>query len=141
MKRWSVALTAVVLAVGVSACGRHRGHDPEKMNQVATARLEDALDDLDATDAQRRELLALKDQLFAQGKVAFAENRQTRDAFLAALESPSPDAARLHALVDTRAEAMRAFAHQAVDAAVKAHQTLTPEQRAQVAKKVRRHAR
>ncbi len=55
---------------------------------------------------------------------------------LAQWESANPDRARLHALVDQRIDAMRAFAHQAVDAGIEVHGVLTPEQRAKLEKKV-----
>ena len=46
---------------------------------------------------------------------------------------------RALALVDARIDAMRTMAHEAVDAAAEVHATLTPEQRAQVSKRLRRH--
>ena len=47
-----------------------------------------------------------------------------------------PDAKKLHALVDERVDEMRALAHQAVDSAIELHGVLTPEQRAEIAKRV-----
>jgi protein CpxP len=43
----------------------------------------------------------------------------------------------VHALVDARMDAFRAFAHKVADAALEAHRILTPEQRQQVTTEVR----
>jgi Spy/CpxP family protein refolding chaperone len=53
------------------------------------------------------------------------------------LSSDSPDAQKLHALVDARIDAMRAFAHKITDAALEVHGTLTPQQRKELATEFR----
>ncbi len=128
----------VVLAGWGGRCGHHRSHDPAEMAAFVTDRVDDTLDDLDATDAQRQQIHAIKDRLLTKG----AALHQGREAFhgevLTQWQSANPDRARLHALVDERFEAMRALAHEAVDAGVEVHGVLTPEQRAQLTKKVER---
>lgn len=82
MKKILIAVAAV--AVGLVALtgfrhgfGRHR-HDPAAMAAFATARLDDALDDLDATPAQRDQLHGLKDRLLAKGQALHADHDATR---------------------------------------------------------------
>jgi Spy/CpxP family protein refolding chaperone len=104
-------------------------------------RLEDALDDLDATPQQRDRIHAIKDRLVESAKSAHLGTDDAHEALLAAWKSENPDAKQLHALVDERVDAMRALAHQAVDAGVEAHGVLTPEQRAKVTKKIERWRR
>jgi Spy/CpxP family protein refolding chaperone len=134
------AVVAVVGLVGWGGCGHGHGHgrDPAEVASFVTARVDDALDDVDATPDQRTRIHAVKDRLLASGQAARAGHREAHDALLAEWKSASPDAAKLHALVDERVEAMRAFAHQAVDAGVEVHGVLTPEQREKVTKKVER---
>jgi periplasmic protein CpxP/Spy len=135
-----LAALGFVAVTGFSCGGRHHGHgrDPAEVAAFVSARVDDALDDLDATPEQRTKINALKDRLLAAGQQAHAGNKETHEALFAEWKSDSPDAQKLHQLVDARIDAMRAFAHQAVDAGVEAHGILTPEQRAKVTKKIER---
>lgn len=137
-----IATTALALmAFGGGGHFRHRMHDPAEVAAFVTDRVDDALDDLDATPAQRERINGVKDRLLAAAMSHRGTRQETREAFLAEWKAEKPDAARLHALVDQRAAEMTAMAHQAVDAAVEVHDTLTPEQRAKVTKKVERFGR
>jgi protein CpxP len=147
MKKTLAALAAVALvAVGFVALtgfrhgmGRH-GHDPAQVAAFVTARLDSMLDEVDATPAQRDELHALKDRLLAKGQALHADHAATHAELVAEWKADRPDAAKLHALVDARIDALRAFAHEAVDGAIEAHDALTPAQRAKVTAKLERHA-
>ena len=61
------ALALVVAAGGTLALTAFRGHhgDPARMERFVTNRVDDLLDDVQATDAQRQQILALKDKLLA----------------------------------------------------------------------------
>jgi Spy/CpxP family protein refolding chaperone len=137
-----LAVLGFVALTGFAGCGgRHHGHggrDPAEVAAFVTSRVEDALDDLDATPDQRAKIMALKDRLVAAGLQAHAGSQEAHDAVFAEWKSDKPDAQKLHQLVDARIDAMRAFAHQAVDAGVEAHDVLTPEQRAKVTRKIER---
>jgi Spy/CpxP family protein refolding chaperone len=137
------AVLAVVLLSGFAWRGGHHGwgRDPERVRQLITWKLDDKLEDLDATEAQKKSLHALKDRLFEDGKAIMHEQRGARDEAFAQLASENPDPAKLHALVDARIEAMRAFAHKATDAALEAHKVLTPEQRKALADEYRERTR
>ncbi len=119
-------------------CGGGHGHDPASIDRMVTWHLEDALDDLDATPAQKAQVMTLKDRLLQRGAVLRQGSRETRREILAQWDSAAPDRARVHALIDARIDAMRAFAHQAADAGVDLHGILTPEQRAKISKKIHR---
>lgn len=135
------ASLAVLFAVATTGfrggCGGH-GHDPASIDRMVTARLDDALDDLDATPAQRAQVTALKDKLVQQGAALRQGGREARRELVAQWDSAAPDRARVHAIIDARADAMRAFAHKAADAAADLHDILTPEQRARISKKIHR---
>lgn len=136
-----VAVFAVVALTGFrGGCGgghRH-GRDPAQLAAFVTDRVDDALDDLDATPEQRARVHEVKERVLAAGKEAHAGHEEARAALLAEWKSQAPDRARLHALVDARVEAMRKLAHEAVDAGADVHGILTPEQREKVTKKVER---
>ncbi len=131
-------LAAVIALAGFGRCGGPDRHDPAQMAAFVTDQVDDVLDDLNATDAQRQQIHAIKDRLLAQGMELHKDGEPLHGEVKAQWESATPDRARLHALVDQRFDAMRAFAHQAVDAGIEVHDILTPEQRAKLEKKAER---
>lgn len=133
------SLAAILLLAGFAGCGHHHRPDPARMDRRIAHHLDGALDDLKATPEQRTKLVAIKDRLVAEGRAARGDHRADLRVALAEWESPSPDAAKLHALVDARIDALRAMAHKVVDAGAEAHAILTPEQRAELAKRLKRH--
>ncbi len=137
---WTIAagLAAVLALAGFGRCGGPNSRDPSQVAAFVTDRVDDTLDDLNATDAQRQQIHAIKDRLLSKGLELRKEGEPLHAEVLAQWQSATPDRARLHALVDQRFEAMRAFAHEAVDAGIEVHGILTPEQRERVTKKVER---
>jgi periplasmic protein CpxP/Spy len=140
------AVASVAVLTGfrhAGGCGGRFGPGgrPEEMAAFMTARVDDALDDIKATDAQRATVHAAKDRVLEKVKALRGDRRQMHEELLAAWKSDSADKAKLHALVDQRIEEMRAVGHEAVDAAAEVHDALTPEQRQQVAERMERHRR
>ncbi|HET8539775.1 MAG TPA: Spy/CpxP family protein refolding chaperone [Anaeromyxobacter sp.] len=134
-----VGLVTLTAFSGGGWCGRGHGHrDPAQAAAFVTDRVEDALDDLDATPEQRTRILAVKDRMLDSAKALHGDRKETHDALFQEWKSERPDAARLHALVDARTEEMRKLAHEAVDAGIEVHDVLTPEQRAKLTRKVER---
>jgi len=135
----ALALGFVALTGFHGGCGLHRHpRDPAQVAAFVTERVDDALDDLDATSDQRTRIHAVKDRLLAEGQKARAGHDEARAAMLAEWKAEQPDAPKLHQLVDARVDELRALAHQAVDAGVEVHGILTPEQREKVTRKVER---
>jgi Spy/CpxP family protein refolding chaperone len=133
-----LAAGAVVLAAGVAiAASGSRG--PERARQFINWRVDDALDELNATDAQRAKAHALKDRLFDDALKMRAEKEQVRAALIEQWKADRPDPAAVHREVDRIADEFRAFAHQAADAALELHQSLTPEQRAELLQRAEQH--
>lgn len=133
-----LALAALGLgAVTLTAARAHR--DPARMEQMLTKRVQKMLDEVKATDAQRQQILAIKDKLVADGKALHQSRADTRQKLLALWQSDSPDKAQVHALVDGRADAMKTFADEVADAVLQVHDILTPAQRATVAQHLQQH--
>ena len=133
-----LALAAGVVALSGFAWGCRHRHDPARMAELVTERVDDALDDVDATPEQRQRIHAVKDRMLARAKELHGDRAEGREVILEAWKSDAPDAAKLHALVDERGDAMRKLAHEAVDAGIEVHGILTPEQRAKLAEKAER---
>ena len=82
MKKILLTALALVLAAAgtltLTAFRGHHGHghgDPARMERFVTSRIDDLLDDLRATDAQRQQILALKDKLLSDLKAMRASPR------------------------------------------------------------------
>lgn len=125
------AASAFVLLTGFrGGCGHH---DPakraERTKRMATSHVEDTLEELDATEAQKKRILAHVDSLLTEGFAMQSAHEETKAALLEAWRADTPDGPRLHALVDRRVEEVRRLLHHGVDAMIDTHDTLTPEQR------------
>lgn len=132
-----LALVAVVALAGwKGGCGRPDHRDPAQMAAFVTERLDAALDDVGATPAQRTQLQAIKDRVLASVQKLHGTRQATHATLLAEWSAEKVDRAKVHALIDERAEEMKAVAHEVADAAIEAHDVLTPDQRAQLAKKL-----
>lgn len=118
------------------ACGRGEP-SPERMQAMATHFVDEALDELDATEAQRTQLHGIKDQLLKDVQGMREKKKAIRQELLTIWESPNPNPEDVHARIDARIEELRLMAHKAADAGLEVHQTLTPEQRAQVTERIK----
>lgn len=135
----ALALVAFVTLTGFrGGCGRPDHRDPAQLAAFVTDRLDDALDDLDATPAQRTQLQAIKDRLLQDVQELRATRQATHQALLAEWNAEKVDRAKVLALVDARADEMKALAAKVADAAIEAHDVLTAEQRAKVARRAER---
>lgn len=138
---------ALVLAAGVVTLTAFRhggfgpgGRDPAKVAAFVKAHVDDTLDDVNATPDQRQQIQALVSGILDQATALHQSHAGAHQQLLAAWKADQPDAAALHALVDQQVDQLRALAHAAVDAGVKAHGILTPDQRAKITAKLERHA-
>jgi len=135
-----LAISIVGVSSVLAGC-RHRGHrhDPAKMQKFATWFVDDALDDLDATDAQRQAIHASKDRLLAEGLALKTDGKKSHMEVYREWQKDEPDVQRVHALIDERVEAFRIVAHKAADEVLAAHALLTAEQRAEVSERIQEH--
>jgi Spy/CpxP family protein refolding chaperone len=130
---------ALVLALAAGCGGPFRDHgsyDYADVDAHATKRVVAAMDRLDATDAQKREALVLKDGLLLTAKPLIEDKGALKAALLAEWKAASPDAAKVHGTVDAKLAQVTAVAHKAADAMIKLHGILTPEQRAKVTSRI-----
>jgi periplasmic protein CpxP/Spy len=136
----SALLVLAVLATGALTLTAFRHHGaPGHFDRFVAHRIDDMLDDVKATDAQRQQIHAMVDKVVADGKTLHASHAGVRDQLLAQWQADQPDAVQVHAIVDGRADAMKKFADEVADTALQIHAALTPDQRAIVTKKLQRH--
>lgn len=138
---WSLLAIPVVAFTGWRAYAHGRGmhRDPERMSKFVEFRVNDVLDDLNATDAQKKNILEIVRGVTKDAGGVMKEGRDTHDEMLELFTQPAVDAKLVHARIDERAKAMQAMAHRVADAALKVHTQLTPEQRAELAEIISEH--
>jgi hypothetical protein len=119
----------------LGACGGHHAYSakhPERAYKYVSYRVESVLDDLDATEAQRGEVHAVKDRVYDDIKSLRNNTRKAGRTALAEFKKSDPDGKKLHSLVDARMDEMRIKMHKLVDGLMEVHGTLTPEQRGEL---------
>jgi Spy/CpxP family protein refolding chaperone len=132
---------ALLLGLG-SAFARGVGRrDPERVKKFIEFRVNETLDELDATEAQRTQILSIVDGMVSkvQAEHQSGERRRLAEAIAAAVESDKPDTSGIDQLIDERAKRMTALAHEAVAAGRSVHAQLTPDQRKELAARIREH--
>ena len=131
MKTWTkIALAAavVVVAAGSIAWGGHAGRHG-MMKYMMGAKINEALDYVDATPQQRAVVEQVKKDLIGKFQAAHKAHQGLGPQIAGLLAADSLDVKQLHALADQKADAARAMAHEVIDEAAKIHAALTPAQR------------
>lgn len=133
-------LTLSVIAVSAVACGGHRHEmSPKMMHRLVLGEVDDLMDEVDATDAQRAAFesaakAVLKDAL------ALKEQHKNHDkALFKALRASTPDRRAIYTGIDEHAAVFEAFARSSVDRFLDAYETLDTEQRQIVIMKLAEH--
>jgi Spy/CpxP family protein refolding chaperone len=132
----AVAALAVIGLLAGAGFAQHQMHNPKRAYEFMSVKVNSLLDDINATDAQRAQVNQMKDELWQQGQ-ALHQTEQLREHLVSQWGADQVDAAKLHAAVNEKIDAFRAFANRAVDDSVKLHDLLTPEQRAKLQEEIR----
>lgn len=131
-----VALATALVALGATAVYAgpwFGGKKAERIKTFVQWKVDDALDMLDATDAQRAAISPLADQLVDSAMTRFDDREAFREELLALWQAPEADVDAARTRVFARIESARGLAHEGIDAAAEVHGILTPKQRKAVA--------
>ncbi|MEM6730695.1 MAG: Spy/CpxP family protein refolding chaperone [Myxococcota bacterium] len=139
MKKITVFAAAVLplLMLGATAAyagwgKRSDGPNLERAQRFIKWRVNDVLDEIDATERQTDEINRVVDGLISDALPMIEEHKRTKGEFRELFFSESPDAEAVHAAIDERIAKFSSLAHKAADAALEVHETLTPEQRGEL---------
>jgi protein CpxP len=144
MKKLLMIAALGAFSLSAVACGgphHHREMTPERAKKMASWKLDDALDDIDATDRQREAVEAAKDRLIDRAFELRKDEDGTRESLKTQLLSDKPDKEAVHKLVDETVERWRAFAHEAADEALELNPQFDRKQRQAVAEMWEEHRR
>jgi Spy/CpxP family protein refolding chaperone len=136
----SALVIGAVVSVSVVACGGH-GHrmSPKMMKRMALGFVDDVMDEIDATDAQRATFEALAEDIVNEG-LAMKKDHKAHKAFvLNELSKPTPDREALKAHMDEKFSRLEDFAHRTLDKVLDAYETLDADQKAIVLEKLETH--
>jgi protein CpxP len=124
----------------VHAMGGFQGHDRHEMvHKFITFAVNEKLDQIGASAAQKEKVRAVEDRLIKKGEALHGERDSFRQELMALLEQDSPDPAQVKALAHKHIEKFSQFADEAADAVVELHGVFTPEQRHQLLADLREH--
>jgi Spy/CpxP family protein refolding chaperone len=137
MSKWM--LLAVVSTVGTMGCGG--GARGERLEKLVALKVDDALDDVDATQAQRERVQAMTKETLTSAKPVVEQALATRSALVSEWKAERPDSARVHQLIDAQLDSLRSAVHRLADQALELHQVLTPAQRERVTERLERFER
>lgn len=143
-RRTMMGVTAAVLAgtalagAGALAWAGH-GMREGMMRRVATAVIDDALDQAQVTPEQRQTIHATRDRLFAVMEEHHRARRAHFPELLAAFEAESLDTGRLQALRQVMEAEHGRIADAVGQALAEVHAVLTPAQRTALADYARAH--
>jgi Spy/CpxP family protein refolding chaperone len=137
-KKWLI-LGAVVVVAGMSTAavafgprvGHHMGHrDFGVVKRMVLAHVDNVLDEIDATDAQRTAIRANVDVILADAEQTKKGHKSYHAQVLEALKDPDFNPQALHDLLDDEFDRGNAFAHRALDRVLASYKTLDENQRA-----------
>ena len=131
--------TLFIVSSFVLLTGFHGGcgsASPEKRakraERMALSHVEDALDEVDASDAQKQRILLHTKNITKEGLQLHAKHQGTKKFLVEQWQADKPNAPAIHTMIDERTESVRLFLHKVADALIDTHQTLTPEQRQEI---------
>ncbi len=151
-KKWFLILgIPLVSAIGLSVLasgGRHGlmafdgGHcfmKPDRIAQIIDWKLNDFMDEIDATADQREKVMAEVDALIGEAKAMHSDMQDPHRVLLEQWKSDSPDMSIIQKHLDEGAAMKKAFAGKIAEALLEIHDILTPEQRDKVASHIEDH--
>jgi periplasmic protein CpxP/Spy len=142
LKMFGAIAAVAVLSGAVAVACSHGGHGkmtPERMKTIVTWKVNDVLDEVDATSAQRKVILDASYKVLADFGKLHAQAEGDHDKLLVELGSSQPRAEVFHAMIDKRGDEIRAFLHRSVDTLLAANAVLSVEQREQLVAMAREH--
>lgn len=127
-------LGAMVGGLGLTAVAQARPHrgGPRGPGHHFVAMLES----LDLSETQAFELYQMKKSAKTAGKGIRAATRADMKLLAEEMKKPSPNAELIHQKVDEAIERIRAQAHKMADEAISFHGSLSPEQKAELTKRI-----
>lgn len=148
-KKW-FAILGIPLALGVAAWAQgpkaicsfgemHGMLKPERIHQIIDWRVNDVLDEIDATSEQRAAIHDLKERVMDEFVNAHREMESAHETLLTQWKSDSPDPVAIDAAIDSSVQVKAKMAKQIAHDIAVLHGILTPAQREILTEKMEAH--
>ena len=105
----------------------------ERAHSFVSSRVDNVLDEVDASDDQRSKINTIKDRMFDKMLSLKTEGKDVKREALDEWRKDEPDMKKIHGMIDERFDVWRAAMHDAVNEIREAHAVMTPEQRNEIA--------
>jgi len=125
----TIAGAVLVVAACGAGCDRARLHGHRLTHGHAFGHVERALDDVDASDAQRSRVRVILSKALTDLEPWPAAMDRLRADLTTAWRSDTPDREALHRRVEREIDSLRTLSHALVDDGFELHGVLTSEQR------------
>lgn len=135
IKYITAAVTGLVIAIGLAACGWHAKTPEEKADYMVSK----LTNKLDLTDSQVVELEKLKNDLITVRQDWMAKKEETHKTIEELLKQPVLDQQRVLTLIKEHTEATNEKAPIVVSSVANFYDSLTPEQQATLRDKIAKH--
>lgn len=119
---------AAITVVGAAAAWAGPGHGGPG-GGMWMGRLQRMIQHLDLSEEQEVQAVRLFRGVREKAEATREQHKANRQRVAEELAKPEPDARALHAMLDEMAQARTQIGHEAIDAFLQLHATLTPEQR------------
>lgn len=120
--------------VALADSKQDKGERAQRHEARMVERLNDVLDDIDATDAQRGVVFSELGKLRPEAQKLRVLKKAHRQELLAQALSPAPNIDRVHKIIEESSTMTLAMAHKAVDRMLVIHASLSSAQRDELAK-------
>lgn len=130
---FTAAFAFSVLLLGCDGKPCQEVPDYQEEDEETREQIDDLLDEADVYDNQKERILALDDELDDDRKVFRHKYEVLRTKLIDGLVAMEPDAKAFHTHIDELHQIFMAYAHEAVQVALKAQRMMTAEQRKAIA--------
>ncbi len=139
-KRAFLFAAAILAAIiGTAATGKACGPRHERHAGMHQRLLEEITEDLELTDAQQASLEALRSESEELRSEGGGERQAVHDAIRTELETEEPDLRKIVELTRVKIDEGSSLRQELIEAHLSFYETLTPEQKRQVAAKMSEH--
>ena len=137
-KKIALLLGVLGIAGAAVAAGAHHGRAGFMKDRI-DARVQSALDAIQATPQQRQVALQAENEIMNAIQAKAQAHRGAHQALLQALTADEFDAQALQTFADARAQDVKDLASVIIPSLQKVHDALTPEQRTKLVELVQQH--
>ena len=136
----AILCTSAMAFTGCKGHGHGKGFiTPERIMKIVDWKVDDFMDEINATSTQRERILEIKDRLISEAVVVHTEMAGNHVTLFNEWKSDSPNMDTINGIIDDASARKAAFGKTVADSIVELHSILTPEQRAKITEHIEKN--